>query len=920
MLKPKSSWFVSRDRGRCKLAFRRPVRLHAERLEDRMMMSANASANLVEAPPLEVEKLMLASGNRQPNAAQARTDGTVSLTATNVYDSTRPDVSERFHTADEFRSWLIQVATAQWGHLFGQPTYLNGYGGYWNYYDVATTLRVASAMNAVDATTSSTNVQVAGVDEADLVETDGNYLYIVSKQDLVIVRLGEGGDLEIKSRLHFEDTPVGMYLSGDRLAIVSSTIGASSYCGLGRVFSLAIDDQFRVDTQETGKPVEAKGPTTTISVLDLTDRSAPTLVQRAEMDGQLVTSRMVDGELRLVLSNGLDLPMPVAKLVGDDTFSESWQTNPYFGKFTGNVALAAPSVLRTNGVADIAIDDIRWPFWYGPDAVYETLEEYVARISSDVLGSAGPRFRILAADGTVVSDQLLAEATDIYRPDDMSARQLTSIVTFDLNSNTAGPVATSSVLTNYAPMVYATSESIYLFAEKFHGFGDTNFVFSAAAPQTNVWQFKFGNDDHAIELAAEGAFAGTLLNQFAIDEHDGYLRVVTTVAETNGVSESVLILKANHKRFEVVGSVGGIAPDESLYSVRFIGDRVFFVTFHRIDPLFAVDLSDPLHPQLMGELQIPGYSEYLQPIDDTHLLAIGRNVAPWGGGLEEPDSLQVSLFDVSNMASPQLVDRYTFNGGAATTTPATGSPFRNASDDDHHAVSYFSDVQIFALPIQTQQDIWWGNTDGKVFEPGEGGLQVFRIDASAGFISLGIIEHDSPIERSVRVGDRLYAISSESVSVHSLANPATEYGRINIAASEGNQPIELRMHSRPELSVVKSTVAVVDDANRDNVSNTEAVDQAGARTKGLRAGWMLPVAVLPKHVQPVRAFMSESTITTGRLDSELLQLLAVDGITANATSDSSIHLELPAVTEVAGGEAEISWSQLDASVTQLLLN
>ena len=247
------------------------------------------------------------------------------------------------------------------------------------------------------------------------------------------------------------------------------------------------------------------------------------------------------------------------------------------------------------------------------------------------------------------------------------------------------------------------------------------------------------------------------------------------------------------KRLHVVGELGGIAANEVLYSVRFMGERAFFVTFRKVDPLFAVDLSDPTDPALLGELHVPGYSDYLQPIDEDHLLAIGRGANESTGLFEE---LQVSIFDVSDMVNPQLLHRYSFDAGRSTATPAIGDRWQRG-DGDHHAVGYYPADQIFTLPIYSADQfasLWNGLDNTPQFALGNGCLQVFRIDVDSGFTPLGLIEHDTLVERSVRVGDHLYAISSGAISVHELTNPDIELGRIDIGAS-ADQLVELTMYS-----------------------------------------------------------------------------------------------------------------------------
>ena len=238
-----------------------------------------------------------------------------------------------------------------------------------------------------------------------------------------------------------------------------------------------------------------------------------------------------------------------------------------------------------------------------------------------------------------------------------------------------------------------------------------------------------------------------------------------TSSSWNG-GHNVFVLEQVGKQLKVVGSVEGIAPGERLHSVRFMGDRAFFVTFQQIDPFFAVDLSDPAHPALMGELKIPGVSGYLQPIDENTVLGIGRNADPANGLFNE---LIISLFDISDLTDPQLLHQYAFDGEWTTSTPILG-PWWVPTLGEHHAASYFPDEQIFAMPINSMEGGWLHGIEATpIFEPGEGGLQVFRIDVETGFTPIGLVEHDTLIERSVRIGEHLFAISSGTVTVHELA-------------------------------------------------------------------------------------------------------------------------------------------------------
>ena len=770
--------------------------------------------------------------------------------AKSVAPATAPTVAAaeagwgQFGSKAAFEKWLMDAATAKWGNLFGQT-----YGG-WNYgwnYDSnyrtpfvtmndAVLTFASGAITANNSSFSTTNLQAAGVDEADLIETDGSYLYIISGNDLVIVQAGVGDDLRVLSRVHLGERPTGMFLAGDRLAIVS-TKNESPYFG-GGITLMA-------DIAYIGG-YEPSPPTTTIAVFNIGNRAAPTLVQKTEMDGRLVAARTVDGELRLVLNNSIRLPDLIAR-----------PTEPQQSDLA---RLYPPSLVAD---IDMVATDGWWPNQYGQQFVYETRDEYVARVRDEILTSFQPRARSLAGDGGVLSDRPLFDAAKLYRPDSLFEQSITTIATFNLASNRRGPLATSSVMTSGGEQVYATADSIYLFSTQ-PFVPDTTY----SAPSTNVFKFSMQGGRNGVTLAAKGNIEGTLLNQFAADEQDGFLRVVTQ----NGWStagHSLQVLKQVRRRLEVVGSVDGIAPREQLYSVRFVGERAFFVTFRQVDPLFAVDLSDPTDPRLMGELKIPGYSDYLQPIDETHLLAIGRGADERTGLFQE---LQVSIFDVSDLANPQLVHRYAFEGGRSTETPATGNRWTRG-DGDHHAVSYFADQQILALPIFSAEANWWtpsGADTGTLFPVGHGGLQVFKIDVDTGFTPIGVIEHESPVERSVRIGDRLFAVSSGAVSVHELADPTVQLGEVSIAAPFIEQtiaPIDLRF--LPFESAIREVPFEAPPLR-------STIEPSASPISTTPVGWASPSLVRSRRAHPAVLSSPVQAIVEARTDEALITMLAED--------------------------------------------
>jgi uncharacterized secreted protein with C-terminal beta-propeller domain len=855
-------WLLDPDRRRNDRQLVRAARFHAERLEDRFMMSADgpAAAN----PPGVV---VFSAGDEFSTVAASvplRTQETTIPVAANG------DL-QRFQSTAEFEAWLLEAATAQYGHLFGQLTYHYG----WNWHaidytdaldgDVFAPVLRESANVTFNGAHSATNLQLAGVDEADLVETDGEYLYIISGKDLVIVKAGVGDELQVVSRVQLDERPVGMYLSGDRLALVSASapMGFGSPFRLGRPLIWSGMPLFTNDLAFS--PQEIKPPTTTVTLLDITDRAAPTLVHKTEMDGQLVTSRTVDGQLRLVLTNDMQLPMPIARPV----------------EGTGGAEQSAP-IAESNQIR-LAVDMAWWYPVVEANYVYETRDEYLARVREEILDAAGPQFRSLALDGSVISETPLLSATEIYRPASHLDRHAVTVATLDLTSDGMGPAATATIMANAVQQVYVDEDSIYVFAEQApdQNWSEVGLWFAGEMPKTGVWKFEIDNQSHDIELVATGEFDGALLNQFAADEHDGRLRVVTE-ARWNSVRQSLHVLEQVGDELKVVGTLDGIATNEQLYSVRFIENTVFFVTFRQTDPLFVVDLSDPVNPQLRGELHIPGFSDYLQPIDEHHLLAIGRNADENTGQFQE---LQVSIFDVSDLTDPQLLHRYSFDGGRSTMTPATGDRW-SRGDGDHHAVSYFATDQILALPIYTAADIaWFSDVDqeGAMFEAGKGGLQVFRIDLAEGFMPLGIIEHDTLVERSMQIGEHLYAISNGTLTVHELTDPSVRLGELNIAAT-GAEHIALTFY--------EAAIETVSQKSNDLLRERP----------GSRAVWMPAAPERIRFKPAMRAFDFADIPSSEPLDDELVNAIAIDAASAAESSAASMVDLLPVDNTTDDGE------------------
>jgi uncharacterized secreted protein with C-terminal beta-propeller domain len=203
---------------------------------------------------------------------------------------------------------------------------------------------------------------------------------------------------------------------------------------------------------------------------------------------------------------------------------------------------------------------------------------------------------------------------------------------------------------------------------------------------------KISIDEANLDYITKGSVPGRLLNQFSMDEHDDRLRVATTVeyyTQYQGTvrSNAVYVLDEN---LEIVGGLDEIAPDESIFSARFMGDRLYLVTFQQIDPFFVIDLSSDT-PKILGELKIPGFSNYLHPYDEDHVIGVGRDTKEVGSGRVQQLGVKIALFDVSNVSDPKVVDDFVI-GDSSTHSEAL---------NDHKAFFFDKKKDILSIPISS---------------------------------------------------------------------------------------------------------------------------------------------------------------------------------------------------------------------------
>lgn len=316
-----------------------------------------------------------------------------------------------------------------------------------------------------------------------------------------------------------------------------------------------------------------------------------------------------------------------------------------------------------------------------------------------------------------------------YVPND-TYTSYTQIFAFDLATPSNSPKIIT-YLGSSAKNVYMSQNNLYM-AQNVSG-------------ETVIYKFELGNSYPRFE--AKGTVPGTIVNQFSMDEYDGNFRIATT---KNNVSGVYILSESMHR----LGSVNNIARGEQIKSVRFEGNRGYIVTFRNTDPLFVVDLSKARAPKILGELKITGYSTYLHPYDENHVIGFGYSGNSWGTN----GFLKIALFDITDVNNPK--QKFVEEIDA------------NTSDllDDHKALLFSKDKNLIAFPVGS-----WYKKSNNYNDVG----MVYTINLDEGFSLRGKIEHDTDIKRMIFMDDVLYGISSGSVSAHNI-NDITELNKIDI--------------------------------------------------------------------------------------------------------------------------------------------
>ncbi|WP_313894236.1 beta-propeller domain-containing protein [Psychrobacillus sp.] len=531
---------------------------------------------------------------------------------------------------------------------------------------------------------STTNNQVDGVDEADIVQTNDSHVFTISDQNVLILNVKDPKKMTKEATIKLKEDfyPTELLLAKDTLIIIGQ-----------RNFTVPMYSDRPADSKKIGMPMQSM---VTVYFYDVSNPASPVLTREIATEGHLNGARVTNNTLYYV-------------------------TNMYPNFW----------MLREN--VDMELRPLT----------------YDSKTDKEVKAMSYDSIHIL--------------------PNSLEGNY-SIISSIDINNLEKNEVATKGYLGGSEQM-YMSKDNLYLTSSIYNPMesNENTFMWNPGTMDTKV--FKFALSSSGVEYIASTEITGTVLKQFSMDEHNGFFRVVTT--EGNSWDESkpsenhLFILNA---RMKIVGSLTGLAKDERIYSARFMGDKAYMVTFKETDPLFVIDVSKPNAPKVLGELKIPGFSNYLHPLDENHLIGFGYETKSINVDYsKEPliirDAMKVSLFDVSDFANPKEKDTAIIGG------QGTYSPIQY----DHHALFQHKAKNLFGFPVAIYEKT--NERDYPQFKQ-EGAL-VYEITPEKGITLKGDLlraknpnleyeEWERSIQRMVYMDDSLYTLSMKEITSYDL--------------------------------------------------------------------------------------------------------------------------------------------------------
>jgi hypothetical protein len=585
---------------------------------------------------------------------------------------------------------------------------------------------------------SDTNRQVADVDEADIVKVadEGRKLYVIRGNGFHEFDSWPASQTSKVADLEIEGDAIEMFVEGDRALVFSNAYGVEALddgdlCqGYGGAPELADYEGAYYCGRSFVK----------ITVIDLAG-DTPQAVREIYVDGWYTSSRRHDSIVRAVVQSNMQRPGSVPNLneilYNGGVYPESRDEEIFLARLW---AMTAKEAIHAT-----------------------TLDEWV-RVWGERI------------DGEI--QQQPVQCADFYSPaPGLTNYGLTQIVGIDMGDDS--PTQITSIL-GQATQVYANGEALILAQPDW-----TWFERGTNSDRTALHRFAVSFEAQRTPYQGSGFVQGIVNDQFSIDERGGIIRIATTRTRWPDRTDDfaapeiwippttdnlVSTLRLNGDVLELLGSTPPLAEGERIFSARFLGDLGYIVTFRQVDPLFAIDLSDPANPKVLGELKIPGFSDYMHPLGDDHLLTIGRDIDE---ETQRDNGTALQIFDVSDPVNPRLAYKALVGEGYSE------------ANHNHKAFNFYADKGLLAFPFVSYEGDFSST------------LELWDVSAKDGFHRRGAVDHSDlvlddcggvpyavedfyyycgyqpQITRGVFIDEFIYSISHGGVRVHNVNDLTT---------------------------------------------------------------------------------------------------------------------------------------------------
>ena len=512
---------------------------------------------------------------------------------------------------------------------------------------------------------STTNIQVAGVDEADIVKTDGKYIYAATtnnfytaSQNNVYIMKADPQDPRVIAKISLgnETYVAGLFLSQDSNQLV------------------VLGSQYQVYAYDVAQPRLAiypyySGVNTFLSVYDISEKASPVLAQNLTLSGSYFNSRMIGDYVYVVVSQ--------SAYIYED-------------------AVPLPKVYTATSTDEIPATKV----YYSDTANFTEVENNYFTFTSF----------------------------------------------YGLNlKNLSQELTNMTVLMGGASTMYVSLGNMYV-----------TYPTWSEGQYTTIYRVSI--DGGSLTFEAKGSVPGYILNQYSMDEHNGYFRLATTTRKET-TENTVFVLNMN------LTAVGELKLDnsevrETIQSVRFLGDKAYIVTFEQKDPFFVLDMSNPTAPRVAGKLEILGFSSYLHPYDENHVIGLGK----------EGSNVKLSLFDFSNVNAPKEIAKYVVEGDW-TYSEALNEPKAFLLDKQKELlvipilVNNYGVVDSSGRELEMQGNVWQG---AYVFKLTPAGFELKGGVTHQENATQLYIDYNENVNRALYIDNTLYTVSNARVQLNSL--------------------------------------------------------------------------------------------------------------------------------------------------------